>query len=143
MSAPTLLSAAPAAEDGPPRLAPPTFDLEGPGSIIYDGELAARGLRLNRFGHGLKHAANRVAFRDDPAGYVERADLNEEEAARLLARDWRWLLENGGHLQALARVAAVDGQYLFHIAAHSLGVGVEELLAACPRRVSGLGDLDG
>lgn len=128
---------------GMSRLALPAFDLEAPGSIIYDGDLAARGLRLNRFGHGLKREANREAFRADPAGYVGRSDLTEEERARVLARDWRWMLENGGHLQALARIAAMDGQYLFHIAAHSLGVEVEELLAACPRRVSGLGGLDG
>jgi protocatechuate 4,5-dioxygenase, alpha chain len=125
------------------RLDTPPFDLSAPGSIIYDGELAARGMRLNRFGKGMKLQANREAFREDPVGYVSKSDLTEEEGARILARDWSWLLKNGGHLQALARVAAVDGQYLFHIAAHSIGVEVENLLAACPRRVSGLGDLDG
>jgi protocatechuate 4,5-dioxygenase, alpha chain len=121
----------------------PTFDLNSPGSIIYDGELAARGMRLNRFGNGMKLQANRDMFRADPAGYVSKSELTEEEAARILARDWSWLLKSGGHVQALARIAAVDGQYLFHIAAHSIGVNVDSLRAACPRRVSGLGDLDG
>lgn len=124
-------------------LSPLEFDLSAPGSVIYDGRLAALGMRINRFGSGMKIAANRARFREDPDQYLANSDLNDEERARIRARDWTWLLDHGGHLQALARIAAVDGQYLFHIAAHSLGVSASDLIAACPRRVSGLGDLDG
>jgi protocatechuate 4,5-dioxygenase alpha chain len=124
------------------KLETPRFELGEPGSIIYDGPLAARGMRLNRFGAGMKLMVNREAFKADPQAYLDEADLTDEERARIAARDWTWLLSNGGHLQAMARIAAVDGQYLFHIAAHNCGVDVETLLAACPRRVSGLGGLD-
>lgn len=124
-------------------LDPPALDLSTPGSIIYDGRLAARGLRITRFGQSFKVAANREAYRADPDGYLARADLTEEERARIKARDYRWLVEQGGHIQALQRIAAMDGVYLFHIVAHQMGVDPAELMAACPRRVSGLGGLDG
>jgi protocatechuate 4,5-dioxygenase, alpha chain len=121
----------------------PAFDLSAPGSIIYDGRLAARGMRVNRFGFGMKKAENRAAFKTDPDRCLVMSDLTDEERARIRARDWAWLLEKGGHIQALARIAATDGQYLFHIAAHSCGVDAETLMAACPRHVSGLGKIDG
>jgi protocatechuate 4,5-dioxygenase alpha chain len=124
-------------------LEPPPFDLSAPGSVIYDGRLAAQGMRITRFGQGFKVAANRAAYRADPDGYLARADLTDEERARIKARDYRWLVQQGGHIQALQRIAVVDGFYLFHIAAAELGISAEELIAACPRRVSGLGGLEG
>jgi hypothetical protein len=33
------------------------------------------------------------------------------------------------------------GQSLYHIGAHNCGIGVEDMRAACPRRVSGIGSL--
>jgi protocatechuate 4,5-dioxygenase alpha chain len=124
-------------------LEPPPFDLSAPGSVIYDGRLAEKGMRITRFGQSFKVAANRAAYRADPDGYLARADLTEEERSRIKARDYKWLVAQGGHIQALQRIAVVDGYYLFHIAAAELGVDAEELIAACPRRVSGLGGLGG
>jgi protocatechuate 4,5-dioxygenase alpha subunit len=124
-------------------LEPPPFDLSAPGSVIYDGRLAALGMRITRFGQSFKVAANREAYRADPEGYLARADLSDEERARIRARDYKWLVQKGGHIQALQRIAVVDGYYLFHIAAAELGVDADELIAACPRRVSGLGGLGG
>jgi protocatechuate 4,5-dioxygenase alpha chain len=124
-------------------LDPPALDLSPPGSVIYDGRLAAQGLRITRFGQSFKLAANRAAYRADPDGYLARADLTEEERARIKARDYSWLVEQGGHIQALQRIAAIDGFYLFHVVAHQMGIDPDELMDACPRHVSGLGGLDG
>lgn len=120
----------------------PAFNLSAPGSYLYDGALATAGRRLNRFGNGFKIAANREAFRADPETYLARADLTAEEREAVRARDWRWLVTHGGHIQAMQRIAEMDGQYLFHVAAGVIGVAVEDLIAACPRRVTGLGGID-
>ena len=125
------------------ELTPPPFDLAAPGSYLYDGAQAVAGRRLNRFGNSFKLAANRQAFKADPDAYLAHADLSEEERAHLRARDWAWLVAHGGHIQAMQRIAETEGQYLFHVAAGVMGVEVEDLIAACPRRVSGLGGLDG
>lgn len=124
-------------------LRPLSFDLSAPGSVIYDGLLAARGMQINRMGNSLKRPVNRDAFRADPEAYLRGFALSEEEREAVLARDWKLLIDHGGHLQALARIAAIDGHYLFHIAAPICGVDAEALIAACPRRVSGLDGLDG
>lgn len=121
----------------------PLFELKEPGSYIYDGRRAARGSRVNAFAQTLKSSDNRTAFKAAPADYLARHDLNDEERLRIARRDYRWLVEQGGHIQCLQRIASVDGHYLFHVAADVIGVAVAELVEACPRRVSGLGGLDG
>ena len=123
-------------------LSPPPFDLAAPGSYLYDGAQAVSGRRLNRFGNSFKLAANREAFKADPEAYLAQSDLTDEEREHLLARDWRWLVAHGGHIQAMQRIAEIEGQYLFHVAAAVMGVDVDVLIAACPRRVKGLGGLD-
>lgn len=125
------------------ELTPPDFDLAAPGSYLYDGLQAMAGRRLNRFGNSFKVAAHREAFNADPEAYLAAADLTDEERRRIRARDWRWLVTQGGHVQALQRIAEIEGQYLFHVAAGVMGVDVDELIAACPRRVTGLGGIDG
>lgn len=124
-------------------LDPLRFDLDEPGSYIYDGRHAARGRRINAFAQGLKSRANRDAFGADPDFYLRQWDLTDEERVHIRDRNYRWLVAQGGHIQCLQRIASVDGHYLFHVAAHVIGVDVDELIAACPRRVTGLGGLDG
>jgi protocatechuate 4,5-dioxygenase alpha subunit len=121
----------------------PLFDLREPGSYVYDGRRAAQGVRINAFAQTLKSGGNRAAFRADPAEYLAQHDLTAEERSHIAQRDYRWLVEQGGHIQCLQRIASVDGHYLFHVAAHVIGIAVDELIHACPRRVSGLGGLNG
>ena len=120
----------------------PAFNLDEPGSIIYDGKMAVKGKRITAVGQSFKIKANRDAFKTDSVTYLKECDLTDEERTRILDRDWKWMLAQGGHIQALQRIATADGQYLFHIAAHNCGVGVDELIKACPRRVSELGGYD-
>ena len=56
----------------------------------------------------------------------------------MLARDWTGLLKAGGHLHAMLKLAATLGEDLWSIGAHNAGCTREELIAATPRRVSGL-----
>jgi protocatechuate 4,5-dioxygenase alpha subunit len=121
----------------------PSFNLDAPGSHLYDGLQAAAGRRLNRFGNGFKVAANREAYSADPEAYLAAADLTEEERQAIRTRDWRWLVAHGGHVQAMQRIASIDGHYLFHVAAGAIGMDAADLIAACPRRVTGLGGIDG
>jgi protocatechuate 4,5-dioxygenase, alpha chain len=124
-------------------LDPPGFDLEAPGSYVYDGRRAALGRRINAFAQGLKAASNRAAFKADPQAYLDRSDLTDEERGHIAARDYSWLVDHGGHIQCVQRIAAIDGHYLFHVAAHVIGVDVDDLVAVCPRHVSCLGGMNG
>ena len=116
----------------------PTRSLEPPDSFVYTGPMSTAGRNLNRFSLSLKIPDNRKAFLADPAGYMRGYDLTGAQQAMVQARDWTGLIRAGGHLQAILKVAVTVGENLWHVGAHNAGVPVEELLAACPRRVGGL-----
>jgi protocatechuate 4,5-dioxygenase, alpha chain len=122
--------------------AKPAFDLEPPGTYLFDGARSTQGFVLNRFALSLKQAANRERFLRDEQAYLSAYDLTAECRELIRRRDWTGLLLAGGHLQALLKLAATVGQNIYHIGAHNCGIGVEEMRAACPRHVSGIGALD-
>jgi protocatechuate 4,5-dioxygenase, alpha chain len=132
--------------DGPPedgqRLAEPPFDLDPPGTYGFDGARSTQGFRLNRFALSLKKPTNRTAFLRDERSYLAGFALPADQVALVLARDWTGLIQAGGHLQALLKVAATVGQNIYHIGAHHCGVDEHVMRAACPRHVIGLGSLD-
>ncbi len=122
--------------------AKPGFDLEPPGTYQFDGARSMQGFALNRFALSLKHPANRERFLRDEQAYLSSYPLTPECCDLIRHRDWTGLLQAGGHLQALLKLAATVGQNIYHIGAHNCGIGVEEMRAACPRHVSGIGSLD-
>jgi protocatechuate 4,5-dioxygenase alpha chain len=117
-------------------LAPIAFNLDPPGTFVFTGPQSTRGYRLNKFALSLKRPENRAAFLADETAYAATYGLGDEEAALVRARDWTGLLQAGGHLQAILKLAATTGQGLWHIGGHNSGVSVEALIAACPRRVA-------
>ncbi len=116
----------------------PGFDLEPPGTYLYTGPISTMGYRLNRFTLSLKSPDNRSAFLADEAAYVKQFGLTDAETALVKARDWTGLIQAGGHLQAVLKLAAALGLNLYHVGAHNAGIDVERLYAACPRPANGL-----
>jgi protocatechuate 4,5-dioxygenase alpha chain len=100
--------------------------------------MSTAGERINRFALSLKSPANRTSFLADSAAYLVRHGLTEKEGDLVQRRDWKGLLEAGGHLQAILKIAATLGENLWHIGAHCAQMSVEGMKSACPRRVDGL-----
>ena len=121
-----------------PPLPDPAFDLEPPGTYVYSGPDSTRGARLNAFALSLRSPANRTAFLADEDAYVARHGLSEVECALVRTRDWTALLEAGGHLLAVLKLAATLGLNLYHVGAHNAGTDYETMVAACPRRIAAL-----
>ena len=121
----------------------PGLDLDEPGTIEFTAERALRGQALNRFALSLRSPGSRAEFLADEPAYLERYGLTAEQAGLVLARDWTGLLRAGGHLQAMLKFAATVGEDLWSIGAHNAGCTREELIAATPRRVSGLPETAG
>jgi protocatechuate 4,5-dioxygenase, alpha chain len=119
-------------------LATPTFDLDWPGTLVYSSELALRGDKLNRFALSLRSPACRQTFLADEKCYMQNFGLSPQEQTMVTDCDWTGLLQAGGHLQAILKIAATVGQHLWHIGAHNAGTDAETMRAACPRRVSRL-----
>lgn len=116
----------------------PSFDLDEPGTIEFTAERALAGQALNRFALSLRSPAGRAEFLGDEAGYMRRFGLGDRDIGLVAERDWTGLLRAGCHLQAALKLAATVGEDLWSIGAHNAGCGREELIAATPRRVSGV-----
>ncbi|WP_432828607.1 hypothetical protein [Dactylosporangium sp. CA-092794] len=121
----------------------PPFSLDEPGTIEFTALRALQGQALNRFALSLRKPGNRAAFLADETGYLRAAGLSDAEIDLVRRRDWTGLMQVGGHLQAVLKLAATVGQDLWHVGAHNVGCTRDELLAACPRRVSGIPGSDG
>lgn len=126
------------AQHAPATLAPPPFDLGEPGTIEFTAERALVGRAVNRFALSLRSPAARQRFLADESGYLHEFGVSTSDAALVAARDWTGLLLAGGHLQAVLKLAATVGEDLWSIGAHNVGCSRDELIAACPRTVSGL-----
>ena len=117
---------------------PGSQSLDPPDTFIYSGPMSTAGERINRFALTLKSPARRAALLADPRSVYAQQGLNAHEIDLIERRDWTGLLQAGGHLQAILKIAATVGEDLWHIGAHSARMDVEALQAICPRRASGL-----
>lgn len=115
-----------------------TLNLEEPDTYVYDGPMATKGYLLTHFGLSLRKPSNREVFLRDEVLYMRNFGLDEETIKMAIARDWTGLIESGGHLQSMLKIAATVGQNLWHIGAHNAGMTAEELMEICPRNISAL-----
>lgn len=72
---------------------------------LFDLELSARGLRLNRFLHDLVFPEKRKAFSEDPEGAMK--NLSEEEKAMVRSLDWKAMMDHGASFFCLEKLARV------------------------------------
>jgi gallate dioxygenase len=74
---------------------------------VFDLELSSRGLRLNRFLHGLVSLSHRELFLKDPEKAMQ--DLSEEERSMVRKLDWRAMMDYGASFFCLEKLARAKG----------------------------------
>jgi gallate dioxygenase len=74
---------------------------------VFDLEMSARGLRLNRFLHGLTVPSKRQAFIEHPEGAM--AGLTPEEKDMVQRLDWKALMDYGASFFCLEKLARTKG----------------------------------
>jgi gallate dioxygenase len=77
------------------------------GTYVFDLATSARGLRLNRFLHGMIIPAKRELFKRDPEAAYEQAGLTNEERDLLRRLDWRAMLQHGASFFCLEKLGKV------------------------------------
>lgn len=100
---------------------------------VFDLELSARGLRLNRFLHGLVLPLNRKLLNENPEKAMQ--DLTEEEKAMVRKLDWRAMMDYGASFFCLEKLARVKGVSNPEMVAAFRGETLEAFLKT--RRVPG------
>jgi gallate dioxygenase len=79
------------------------------GTYLFDLERSARGLRLNRFLHGLTKPEKRALFKQDPEAALAGAGLTDEERRMVRDLDWAALIRYGASFFCLEKLARVSG----------------------------------
>ena len=102
---------------------------------VFDLELSARGLRLNRFLHGLTVPFNRKLFQEDGEKAMEQAKLTQEEKQMIRSLDWRALMDCGASFFCLEKLARARGVSNPDLVAAFRGETLEQFLRT--RRVPG------
>lgn len=100
-----------------------------PGTYIFDGSLAQRGYALNKMCYSFNDAANRHAFVADEDGYCARFGLTPAQRGAVRRRDVLALLEEGGNIYYLAKLAGIYGLNVQDIGAQQTGLSVEQFRA--------------
>ena len=100
---------------------------------VFDLERSARGLRLNRFLHGLVSPSRRDLFRKDPEKAMQ--GLTDEEKAMVRRLDWRAMMDHGASFFCLEKLARVRGVSNPEMVAAFRGETLEQFLKT--RRVPG------
>ena len=107
-----------------------------PGTTMFDGDQAQKGLALNRMCYSFNSAENRAAFLKDEEGYCGKFGLTEEQRAAVKSRNVLAMIAAGGNVYYLAKLAGIFGLNVQDIGAQQTGATVDqfkEKLAAAGR----------
>ena len=100
-----------------------------PGTIMFDGDQAQKGYALNRMCFSFNSAANRAAFLEDEDAYCEKFGLTTAQRKAVETRDVLAMIEAGGNIYYLAKLAGIFGLNVQDIGAQQSGTTVDEFKA--------------
>jgi protocatechuate 4,5-dioxygenase, alpha chain len=100
-----------------------------PGTIIFDAEQAQKGFALNRMCFSFNSAENRAAFVKNEDGYCHKYGLNAAQRAAVKSRNVLKMIEAGGNVYYLAKLAGIFGLNVQDIGAQQTGMSVEAFKA--------------
>jgi len=105
------------------------------GTYVFDLQRSARGLRLNRFLHGLTQPEKRGLLKQEPEAAFEKAGLTDEERRMVRDLDWAALIRYGASFFCLEKLARVSGVSNPEMVAAFRGETLEQFLKT--RKVPG------
>ena len=100
-----------------------------PGTTLFDGDQAQKGLALNRMCFSFNSAENRAAFLKDEDAYCAKYGLNAGQRSAVKNRNVLQLLAAGGNVYYLAKLAGIFGLNVQDIGAQQTGVSVDAFKA--------------
>ncbi len=100
-----------------------------PGTEPFGGDLAMRGYALNDMCFSFNSQANRDAFAADEEGYMARFNLTDEQKTAVRNRDVLAMLDAGGNIYYLAKLAGILGLNVQDVGALQTGMSLDEFKA--------------
>jgi protocatechuate 4,5-dioxygenase alpha chain len=102
---------------------------EIPGTFVFDAQRARRGYHLNMCCMALAKSENREAFKANEEEFLKRFKLTEDQRNAVMTRDYNRMLELGGNIYFLSKIAAVDGHSFQKIGGMMSGVSEADFRA--------------
>jgi len=99
------------------------------GTEPFDGDLAMRGYALNAMCYSFNSKANRDAFAADEEAYMAKFNLTPDQKDAVRARDVLGMLEVGGNVYYLAKLAGILGLNVQDLGALQTGVSLDDFKA--------------
>lgn len=99
------------------------------GTTLFDGRAARRGYALNKMCYSFNDAANRAEFLRDEDAYCRRYGLDDLQRAAVRNRDVLAMIDAGGNIYYLAKLAGIFGLNVQDVGAQQTGMSVEEFKA--------------
>jgi protocatechuate 4,5-dioxygenase alpha chain len=100
-----------------------------PGTTLFDGAMAQKGLALNRMCFSFNDAANRAAFVKDEDAYCAKYELSEEQRQAVRDRSVPEMIAAGGNIYYLAKLAGIFGLNVQDVGAQQTGMSVDAFKA--------------
>lgn len=100
-----------------------------PGTRVYTVARARKGYWINQFAMSLMKPENRARWKADEKAYLEGWNLDENQKAAILARDYNRLLDLGGNIYFLAKIFSTDGLSFLQAVSTMTGMSVEDYQA--------------
>ena len=97
-----------------------------PGTVVFDARQSRKGYHLNMFCMSLMSPANRAAFKAGEAAYLTKFTMTDEQRDAVLKRDWTRMLELGGNVFCMVKLAVFDGTPFQHVNAIMTGMSITE-----------------
>jgi protocatechuate 4,5-dioxygenase, alpha chain len=99
------------------------------GTTLFDGRAARRGYALNKMCYSFNDAANRAEFLRDEDAYCRRYGLDDLQRAAVRGRDVLAMIDAGGNIYYLAKLAGIFGLNVQDVGAQQTGMSVDEFKA--------------
>ncbi len=109
-----------------------------PGTYVFDGKSSHQGYPLNKMAFSFNQAENREEFKRDPDAYCRKYGLSNEQREAVVAGDFLRLLQLGGNIYYLAKIAIFHGLSVQDAGAAMSGVTTEEFKAKLKNHAAGL-----
>jgi protocatechuate 4,5-dioxygenase, alpha chain len=100
------------------------------GTYVFDGATSRRGYRMNKMFMSLRDAAARERFLGDEQAYCEEFGLTEEQRKAVVERDWQAMLDLGGSIFYVYKLAMMDRKSMQYLGGVFTGMTEEEFVAA-------------
>jgi protocatechuate 4,5-dioxygenase, alpha chain len=107
-----------------------------PGTVLFDDTQAQKGYALNRMCFSFNSAENRTAFLKDEDAYCRKYGLTPGQREAVKSRSVLKMIEAGGNVYYLAKLAGIFGLNVQDIGAQQTGMSVDafkQKLAAAGR----------